>query len=168
MLFYTFQVHAWKPQKTGDFYIASLLNYWSYLVLIIFRLDMADNHLCLLCLQVFNNCDDDDDDDTVAKSYQRIRIETLFELLSPFHSNHKSVTNQYEFAEDKVCEFCQDCYPFVATVEEIRKQISLLEEELGRKVGQIRTTILHPSSFPQNSDDYEIMKIRDKILVLTG
>ncbi|XP_035702114.1 zinc finger protein 37 isoform X3 [Folsomia candida] len=128
---------------------------------------MADNHLCLLCLQVFNNCDDDDDDDTVAKSYQRIRIETLFELLSPFHSNHKSVTNQYEFAEDKVCEFCQDCYPFVATVEEIRKQISLLEEELGRKVGQIRTTILHPSSFPQNSDDYEIMKIRDKILVLT-
>ncbi|XP_035715382.1 zinc finger protein 425 isoform X2 [Folsomia candida] len=120
------------------------------------------NQLCLLCLQVINKV-------TTAKSSQKIRIETVCKLLTQRHPNYKS-SHLSEFNEDEMCDFCEDCYPLFATMEEIKNQISLLEEQIGKQIQQIRDIILDGSSqLGSNGDDgrEKIRQIRDMILSVT-
>lgn len=93
----------------------------SYLFLDSF--DMTSQQVCLLCLRVV--------DDTTAKSRQKIKIKTLCQLITTCHQNYK--ISEHGFDADEMCDFCTDCYPILRTLEEIRKQISLLEEEIEEK-----------------------------------
>ncbi|XP_035701562.1 zinc finger protein 37 isoform X2 [Folsomia candida] len=117
------------------------------------------NQRCLLCLQVITG---------ISKSPKKIKIEILCKLLS---SPNSKLSPQSEFAEEEVCEFCEDCYPLVGTLHEIKTQISLLEELIGNQIQQIRTTICSTSAQLEiNGDDKDekIVQIRDMILRVTG
>ncbi|XP_021966482.1 uncharacterized protein LOC110861662 isoform X2 [Folsomia candida] len=122
------------------------------------------NQVCLLCLQVNHSA--------AKKSPTKIKIETLCNLLTLRRHNYEPT--QYlppEFEDDEICEFCDDCYPLISKMEEIRNQILLLEEEIVSKVGTIQATILLTSSSShslKNEEDRKIVQIRDMILRMTG
>ncbi|XP_021962528.1 zinc finger protein 85 isoform X1 [Folsomia candida] len=123
------------------------------------------NNLCLLCLQAFDN---DDDNDTTA-TQNSIQIKIFCELLAPRQSNNHKDLHPYQFGEDEVCQFCPDCYPLVGTVEEIRNQIALLEEQMVVKIREIRATMLESSSSSlRNEREEQLVEIRDKIIRVTG
>ncbi|XP_035700694.1 zinc finger protein 98-like isoform X2 [Folsomia candida] len=117
--------------------------------------------VCLLCLQIFSN------EEKFRKKYQ---VATLCKLLTLCHHNYKSSHHlPPEFEDIFICEFCDDCYPLFSAMKEIRRQISLLEEEIGSKMKQIRDTILHnSSSHVQINGNEKIVKIRDMFLRVTG
>ncbi|XP_021968389.1 uncharacterized protein LOC110863398 [Folsomia candida] len=118
------------------------------------------SQLCLLCSQVFAN-----DDDTIAiKSVKKIKIETLFKL---FHPNYEP-SHQPQFDNEEMCDFCQDCYPLFNTIEEIKGQIILLEEEMGTKVEKIRAIMFDTSSQLKNKRGEKFSQIRNIILRVTG
>lgn len=117
--------------------------------------------LCVLCLHVFDN------GDTTAKYTRTIEIATLYKLLAP----NSKYGHPSEFEGNEICEFCDDCYPIFSTMEDIKAQISLLENEIGSKVKQIQATILDASSQLQNNGDDEegkIIQIRNMILRVTS
>ncbi|OXA39650.1 Endothelial zinc finger protein induced by tumor necrosis factor alpha [Folsomia candida] len=120
---------------------------------------MADQ-LCLLCLRSF-----DLEEDTSSANFPpaKIRLATLCQLL---RSNYNDKAGYPQFEEDETCQFCSNCYPHVSQVEENRKQIVLLDEEIGRNVNQIRTTILNSSSLSQEDD--KVIDIRNILLRLTA
>ncbi|XP_021966396.2 zinc finger protein 708 [Folsomia candida] len=115
--------------------------------------------VCLLCLQIFEN------DEKFRKTFQ---IGPLCKLLTLCHHNYKS--SHPEFENNEICEFCDDCYPLFGTMEEIRRQISLLEQEIGSKMKTIKATILHApsSSHLQNDGKDKILQIRDMLLRVAG
>ncbi|XP_021966457.1 zinc finger protein 2 homolog isoform X2 [Folsomia candida] len=122
---------------------------------------MSTSQLCLLCLQII---------DKAAKPTRKIRIKTVCKLMTPCHHNSNS-THDFppEFEDDDICEVCDGCYPVFSTMEEIRSQISLLEEEIVSKVREIQATILHASSSHlQNNRNGKIIQIRNILLKLTG
>ncbi|OXA38748.1 zinc finger protein 708 [Folsomia candida] len=121
---------------------------------------MSNEQVCLLCLQVI--------DDTGEKHPQKINIETICKLITTCHQNY--IFSQHGFDEDETCDLCADCYHLISTMEEIRMQISLLEEEIGSKMKQIQATILHTSSSSQirNNGKEKIMQIRDMFLRVAG
>lgn len=53
-------------------------------------------------------------------------------------------------------------------MEEIKDQISLLEEEIGTTVGQIQATIFDTSSKLESYGDNKIIQIRAMLLRLSG
>ncbi|XP_035700706.1 zinc finger protein 708 isoform X2 [Folsomia candida] len=120
---------------------------------------MTNREVCLLCLQVI--------DDTGEKHAQKIRIETIYKLITTCHQSYKF--SQHEFDEDEVCDFCADCYPRISTMEEIRRKISLLEQEIGSKMKQIQTIIGESSSSSHlhNKEKKKILQIRDILLRVT-
>lgn len=123
-----------------------------------FRFDMASN-LCLLCLQ---RVVADTGEQSDGEKYKRkIKIATLCELLAPTSSYHG------QFDDDEVCGFCQDCYPVFGEVEEIRKQISILEGQVERKIVQIKETISISSPPLLDGSGDRIMEIRNFILRVT-
>ncbi|XP_035715567.1 gastrula zinc finger protein XlCGF48.2 isoform X2 [Folsomia candida] len=109
--------------------------------------------MCLLCLQIIEKA---------TKPRKKIRIETVFKLLTVCHHNSKFSTPEFE--GDEMCDFCNDCYPFFIKMEEIKRQIALLE-------GEILTKILDTSSSssqPRITGREKILQIRDMLLELTG
>lgn len=120
---------------------------------------MSNQQVCLLCLQTIG--------DKGAKSPKKIRFETLFKLVTP---NSKTSHPPPEFKDDEIYEFCNDCYPLLSTMEEIKKQISLLEEVIRSKVRQIKTTILHSSSSShlRSKEKKKILQIRDMLVKVAG
>lgn len=120
---------------------------------------MTNQEVCLLCLKVI--CD------TVEKCAQQIRAKILFRLVTPCHQNSKSA----EVEDDEICQFCTDCYFLLSTIGENKRQISLLEEEIGSKVREIQATILHTSSSSHllHNGKQNIIQIRDMLLLrVTG
>lgn len=114
--------------------------------------------VCLFCLQVFRDGD---------KFPETIRLETLLKLLTLCHHNYKSLNSEHEFDGDEMFDLCGDCYPIISTMGQIRRKISILDEEIGSKIEQIQATILHTSSSPQlqsNARD-KILQIRDKFFL---
>ncbi|XP_035716738.1 zinc finger protein 2 homolog isoform X2 [Folsomia candida] len=119
---------------------------------------------CFLCLREFAN--PMGDDPSPNNEPRKIQISALCQLLlascSPHKSiiSHQNVTHQFE-EDDETCTLCATCAPVIHEVEEIRCQMSKLEDRIRRKVSQIRDTI---SSSGQHRRDEKIMKMRDVIL----
>ncbi|OXA64789.1 zinc finger protein 2 [Folsomia candida] len=120
---------------------------------------MSDQ-LCLLCLRSFHL---GEGTNSAKFSTTNIRVATLCQLLRPSYNDK---AGYLQFEKDETCQFCSTCYPHVSQVEENRKQIVLLEEQIGRNVDHIRTTILNSSSSSQ--EDNTIIDIRNILLRLTA
>lgn len=116
------------------------------------------SQVCLLCLEIGVG-------DKAGLKFNKIRIETLYDVLAP----KIKFSFEPKLAEDDICEFCQDCYPLVNKVEELRHQISSLEKQVRTKVGEIRATIIeHSSSLIENKSGEKTMQIRENIMHVTG
>lgn len=114
---------------------------------------------CLICLQVIQ------DYHTVENAAQKIRIATLCKLLA----HNSKISHKSEFDDDtEMCDLCTNCYPLFRRMEEIKDQISLLEEEIGTTVGQIQATIFDTSSKLESYGDNKIIQIRAMLLRLSG
>ncbi|OXA40258.1 putative zinc finger protein 66 [Folsomia candida] len=102
-------------------------------------------------------------------SPRKIIVETLRKLLGYPNQIDKS-SHPLQFEDDnEMCELCSDCYTLIGTMEQIKSQISLLEEEIESKIKQIHATILHTSSQLINNGDYhpeteKIIQIRTMLL----
>lgn len=123
---------------------------------------MSSNPLCLLCLQVINQA---------AKPPRKIRLEAICNLLSLYYQNYQfGLHLPPDVENNRICEFCDDCYLLFSTMGEIRRKISLLEEEIGSKMKKIQTTISRTSFSPQlrNNGMEKILHFREIFLRLAG
>lgn len=115
---------------------------------------MASN-LCFLCLQVIAK-------DKKSDGGTCIKLGTLCELLAPSSSSNNP-TCHGQFDEDETCGFCPNCYHVVGEVEGIREQISLLEDQVKLKVGQIKDKI---SSYSLDVGGDKILDIRNRVFLM--
>ncbi|XP_021961688.1 uncharacterized protein LOC110857398 [Folsomia candida] len=124
------------------------------------------SRVCFLCVQVIDTTIPSFDD----KETRKIRISSLCELLF-LSSNDTRRKGTPQFEEDATCEFCPVCAPVISEMEQIRYQMSLLEEQIGRKITKIREMMLESSSsLLENGDDggrVKIRKLRTIILQIT-
>ncbi|XP_021953576.1 E3 ubiquitin-protein ligase ZFP91 isoform X1 [Folsomia candida] len=120
------------------------------------------NQFCLVCLQNLAKGGDDDKKEEEDSTIRKIPILTLFQSLGRGRSKS---SYQDEFAEEETCKLCPNCYPVLSEVEEIRNQIVLLEEQVVRKIGQVRDTISISASLKRGDDgDEKVKRIRKIIL----
>lgn len=124
------------------------------------------NQFCLVCLQNLAKGGDDDKKEEEDSTIRKIPILTLFQSLGRGRSKS---SYQDEFAEEETCKLCPNCYPVLSEVEEIRNQIVLLEEQVVRKIGQVRDTISISASLKRGDDgDEKVKRIRKIILQVLG
>lgn len=118
---------------------------------------------CLLCL---SSLDKDISPPLANKGSIKAQILRLYDLLVPGHrtsTQHKKIIAQIEDSDG--FKLCQDCFLSAKEIEENKLQISQLEEQIARKVQELKTTVSNSFAKDAKIED-PLQRIRRSLVSL--